>query len=214
MKKNPYNNIKLKFPLSERELKNIDKVWEFINDFRETKITRNKYKKYIIKKLKNKYDIKDFYNLENVVEKLYWNLAQKIKEEINLKPEIFYKETFDLNQTKNKILMRNNKIKESTIDKTYIITKSNKLLYKYRYPNDLDLLVSSIMINRSIYETIMSDEAEIFNLEIEPYSNIVEFDYMYPNLNTIKSFTKTKSERMNNIKNMYYDDKIYQNTKN
>jgi hypothetical protein len=207
MKINPYNNKNLKFPLLKKELKVLDKVWEFINDFRETKITRSKYKKYITEKIINKYDINDFYNLEKIVEKIYWNLVTKIKKDKNLKylkPEIFFKEKYDLNETKNKILMRNNKIKESTVEKTFVVTKSNKLLYKYKYPNDLDLLVSSIMINRSVYETIMSEEAEIFSIEIEPYNNIIEFDYPYPNLNTIKSFTKSKEERMNNIRNMYY----------
>jgi hypothetical protein len=212
MKINPYNNNKLKFPLLKKELKILDKVWEFMNDFRDTKITRSKYKKYIVLKIKNKYNINDFYNFEKIVEKIYWNLVTKIKQEMDdLKPEIFVKEKFDLNKTKNKILMRNNKIKESTIEKTYIITKSNKLLYKYKYPDDLDLLVGSIMINRSVYETIMSEEADIFNMEIEPYNNITEFDYPYPNLNTIKSFTKSKKERINNIHNMYYYDRINQN---
>lgn len=212
MKKNPYNDKILKFPLLKNEIKILDKVWEFMDDFRETKLTRNKYKKYIINKMNKKYSIYDFYKLEKIVEKIYWNLAIKIKNDVQLKPEIFFKKKFDSKEIKNKILMRNNKIKESTVGKTYIITKNNKLFYKYKYPNDLDLFVSSIIINRSIYETIMSEEVEIFNIEIEPYNNIVEFDYMYPNLNTIKSFALSKGDRIKNIKDLYYNN-IDQNKK-
>ncbi len=201
---NPYNNNNLKFPLSIKELKMLDETWKFLTDFRETKLTRKKYKIYMTQKIKNEYNIKEFYILEKNAEKLYWNLVAKIKKDFHLKSEIFLKENLDLNETKNKILMRNNKIKESTVEKTFIFVKNNKLLYKYKYPDDLDLIVSSIMINRSVYETIMSEENDIFSIEIEPYNNIIEFDYLFPNLNTIKSFTQTKKERMNNIYKMFY----------
>jgi hypothetical protein len=50
----------------------------------------------------------------------------------------------------------------------------------------------------------MSESEEIFNIEIEPYNNIVEFDYPYPNLNTIKSFVDTKEQRIEKIREMYY----------
>ena len=201
---NPYNNKKLKFQLSVKEMEKIDKVWDFIDIFRETALTRGKYNRQINDKVSKKYDIKEFYQFERIVEKMYWNLVTKIKKDIFLKPEIFLKKEYNLEEMENKILMRNVKIKESTVKKTYIITDSGKLLYKYRYPDDLDLFVSSIMINRSVYETIMSESEEIFNIEIEPYNNIVEFDYPYPNLNTIKSFVDTKEKRIEKIKNLYY----------
>jgi hypothetical protein len=203
---NSYNNDKLKFPLSIDEIKMVDNAWNFMDIFRETFLTRGKYDRYLEKKIKMMYSIKEFYKLEKIVEKIYWNLVSKIKSEVSLKPEIFLKERgeYNLEDVENKILMRNVKIKESTIKKTYIIKKNGKLLYKYYYPDDLDLFVSSIMINRSVYETIMSESEEIFNIEIEPYSHIVEFDYPYPNLNTIKSFVDIKEKRMEKIKEKYY----------
>jgi hypothetical protein len=204
---NPYNNKNLKYQLSDKEIENLDKVWEFIDDFRETKITRNQYTKYITKKINKKYKIEDFYKYEKITEKIYWNLINKIKSEINIQSEIFNKKNFNTSQIKevqNKILMRNNKMKESTINKAFIITNNNTLLYKYKYPDDLDLLAASIIINRSTYESIMSNASSIYNIEIEPYNNIIEFDYPFPNFNTIKSFTKTKKERINNIYKKYY----------
>lgn len=203
---NPYNNNNLKFSLSDIELKLIDDVWEFINKFRKTMLTRRKYKEFISKKIKKNYTIDQFYNLEKIVEKMYWNLSLKIKKDIDIKSEIFLKRNYNLEKLKDKILKRNVKIKKSTIEKTFITTKNGDLLYKYNYPNDIDLLISSIIINRSIYETIMSEEEYIFNIEIEPYNNIVEFDYAFPNLNTIKFFTTDKNTRLKNISKMYYND--------
>jgi hypothetical protein len=219
MKVNPYNNIKLNFSLDQKEIKLLDKVWEFINDFRETKLTRNKYTKYIIEKIKKKYKINEFYIYENITEKIYWNLVDKIKNDHEIKSEIFFKNINQnipknmiknmikdvIKETKRKILMRNNKIKESTIKKTFITTSKN-ILYKYNYPDDLDLIVASVIINRSLYETIMSENKSIFDIDIiiEPYNNIIEFDFPFPNLNTIKPFTKSKKERIINIYNEYY----------
>jgi hypothetical protein len=207
MNKNPYNNSNLKYPLLESEVKLIDNVWEFINKFRETFLTRGKYRRNIKNKIRQQYSIEEFYRYEKIVEKIYWNLANKIKSEINWDPKIYIKRKFNLNNIENRILKRNVKVKESNVNKTYVITENNELIYKYKYPDDLDILVSSIMINRSIYETIMSDEEDIFNIDIEPYNNIVEFDYLFPNLNTIKSFVNNKSERINKISKMYYKDK-------
>lgn len=209
MNKNPYNNKNLKYLLSKNEINEIDNVWEFLSIFRETFLTRGKYRRNIKMKIVEKYTIDEFYKLEKIAEKIYWNLEDKIKneveKEINFKSKIYVKKKFDLRQMENKIFRRNIKITESNINKSYVITENNEFLYKYKYPDDMDILISSIMVNRSIYETIMSDEESIYNLEIEPYNNIVEFDYLLPNLNTIKSFAYNKNDRIKNISKMYYE---------
>ncbi len=46
---NSYNNKKLKFPLSKKEMEKIDEVWDFIDIFRETALTRGKYNRQINK---------------------------------------------------------------------------------------------------------------------------------------------------------------------
>ena len=64
------------------------------------------------------------------------------------------------------------------------------------------------MENRTIYETIMSNENlsldEINSLISEPYNSIIEFDYPYPNFNTIKPFVYSSKQRLKNIKKLYY----------
>lgn len=206
MKFNPYNNDNLKFPLTNNELKDLDKVWEFMSFFRKSYLTRDKYNREIKKIIKNKYDLEQFYGYEKIVEKIYWNLVNKIRKEINLKPQLYLRKEYDLKKIENKILRRNEKIKESTVKKTYVVTADGNLIYKFNYPDDLDLLVSSIIINRSVYETIMSEEEEIYNIKIYPYNNNIEFDYPFPNLNTIKAFNYSKEKRKKAIKNIYYDN--------
>jgi hypothetical protein len=210
---NPYNNIDLKFSLTNEETKYIDEMWVFIDVFRVSELTRSKYRAKIIKSIISKYNIKTFYFFEYMVEKIYWNLMIKLKIDLDMRPEIFLKKEkkYNAEHIENKILMRNKKIKESTVRKTYIITKNNNLLYKYQYPNHLDLLASSIMQNRSIYESIMSNKLFLFDIEIEPYNNNIEFDYPYPNLNTIKYFQISKKKRLDSIFNLYFCDNAEKN---
>ena len=133
-------------------------------------------------------------------------MLHKLRHDIDFTPKVFIKQEYDLEDTTNKILMRNKNIKESNIRKTYVITKNDNLLYKYKYPDNIDLLLSSIMINRSLYETIMSNQNPITEMDLKPYNNTIEFDYPFPNLNMIKEFTKSNEERLENIKKMYYDE--------
>ena len=51
MKLNPYDNKNLKFPLLEGEIKRIDKVWKFLDNFRISYLTRDKYTREIKKKI-------------------------------------------------------------------------------------------------------------------------------------------------------------------
>jgi hypothetical protein len=205
-----YNN-NLKFPLDDNEIKNIDNVWNFMNKFRITELTRYKYRNKITNKIKNDYLLEEFYEFEIIAEKLYWNLAFKIKEEIDLSNQVYVKKEYDIKNIKNKILMRSQKIKRSNLRKSYVITKNKIFLYKYEYPNDFDLLIASIIQNRSLYETIMANPSLIYSIEINPYNNNIEFDYPYPNLNTIKPFSKSKKKRINNIKNLYYSGESHKN---
>jgi hypothetical protein len=56
-----YNDNKLKFILPPDEIKMLDDIWNFMDEFIETKLTRNAYHKYCIEKIKNKYNVDEFY---------------------------------------------------------------------------------------------------------------------------------------------------------
>ena len=52
MPRNPYHNNQLKYKLDNNEIEILDDAWKFIKDFRITKISRTKYREYIIDKMK------------------------------------------------------------------------------------------------------------------------------------------------------------------
>jgi hypothetical protein len=210
---NPYASRILSYPLTNSELKIITDTWNFLDIFRQTSLTKNEYRKTIIQKIKKKYNLNDFFYYEKIIEKIYWNLFNVIVGKISMDEKINRQELNNDSEKdiKNKILQRSN-IGESNVRKTYVLDrKKQKIFYKYKYPNDLDLLLFSIMINRSLYETIMSNINKItldyLNELIEyPYDMDIEFDYAFPNFNTIKPFTYTDDERLNKIKKMYYSN--------
>lgn len=211
---NPYTNKFLKYKLKNKDIKQIDNVWNFLNIFRITQTTRKKYRDCIIDNIRKNYDIVNFYKYEKILEKMYWNLVYKIKKDNDIKPKIYIKNISNesIHDLRDKIMIKNKYSKESNVRKSFVISRNKNYLYKYNYPNDLDLMASSIMINRSIYETYLSNDISIYDLNIEPYNNIIEFDYPFPNLNTIKNFSfDNKKERLNNIQKMYFDDDSYKN---
>lgn len=73
-----YKDNYLKFPLSDEEYNNIDKVWNFIEEITVPYISFSDYRNYIIKTIRKKYDIEQFYFLENIANKLLWNLRWKL----------------------------------------------------------------------------------------------------------------------------------------
>ena len=176
---NPYTNKNNNHILTKKEIKLLDKAWNLINDFRKTEISRNKYRKTIIEKIKNKYTPDELYTLEIIIEKMYWNLHNKIQKNFDMEQYVEKKTIIDdsnLGRIKNKILTKNKRAKESNVRKSYVYDENSEIvLYKYNYPDDLDLIISAIMINRSIYETIMGNKLNINNLIIEPYNNNIEF---------------------------------------
>jgi hypothetical protein len=213
----PYDDNKLKYPLIYQELLLIGKVWEFMESLRLTTLTRSEYRKKIITRIKQKYTVDDFFVYETIVEKMYWNLHNVIFPHIS-HSKIFKRIIDDYSpvKIKDKLLSRNvsddSNVGESTVRKTYVLDKKlSEIIYKYKYPDDLDLILFSIMINRSLYETIMTNSDDISlnyldELITEPYDNFIEFDYGYPNFNTIKPFTYSIKDRYNNINNMYYSN--------
>jgi hypothetical protein len=207
-----YNNKNLIFTFENHELNLIDDVWDFISVFRTAKLTRVAYRHDIIKIIQQKYTVNNFLLLELLLEKLYWNLFRIIENKLKFEMTM-YKKSIDKEEIimhKNKILKKSN-IKESSVRKAYIYNdKKHIIYYKYNYPNDIDLLLASIMINRSLYETIIINNDKISldylnNFGIEPYFNIVEFDYPFPNFNTLAPFVYSKEQRIININKMYYD---------
>ena len=199
------------YELNDKEKELLDSTWNFIDNFRISAISKNEYRKNIINILKNKYSIEEFNKYETITEKLYWNMFDILTKKLdmsNFNEKVYLSRDSNI---KEKLLSRTS-LGETTVKKAFV-----KNLYKYDYPNDIDIIMYSTMINRSVYDTIILNKDSItldyLNDLIEPYTNPVEFDYGFPNLNTIKPFVFSEKERYDNIKKYYYDDNAYNNWK-
>jgi len=104
----------------------------------------------------------------------------------------------------NEIMQSSSLIPESSINKV-IVVKHNNLYYKSMYPNDMDVIIASIMSNRSSYETILLGHKYLTIDDIHHImGNYVSIDYVFPNFNTIVPFVYDKQKRLEKIVNMYF----------
>ena len=201
---NPYNNNNTFHPLLKEELLQLDNVWNFIYEFNIPTLRKRKYREKITKKIQKLYLPQEFLMFENIVEKIYWNLFNVISAKLQISnlARICHNKKHNHKIT----LMTDTLIDKSSIRKSYI-NESNNNIYKSNYPNDIDLLIFSIMLNRSTYETIMSHDLSLYDINSlvpNPNNSTIEFDYPFPNLNTILPFSHSTSEKIKNIYKMYY----------
>ena len=210
---NPYNNNHNKYDFTIEELKSIDFAWELINMFNITFLTKMELREKMITYINKKYNVEEFDRLEIIIEKMFWNLifiVNKILENNFIEQTIKQKDnSYDLTKQIRRIYKKNKLLCESYINKI-IVFKDDKLYYKYNYPNNFDIIISSIMSDRIIYETIYNniDKLDInFIQSIISNINIKEnFDYLFPNINTIIPFSyKNRIER---IKKYYFNNKF------
>ena len=168
MDKNIYMNNKLKYPLTQNEYDNLDKVWYLISIFDIPFVFITDYRNYLVKTIRKKYTIDEFYELEMIIEKLFWNLRwvmfplfdnPKISKEeyhkiINdnqaeipssllLCSKLGYQNDEDLN-TKIKNINAGDTYYRSFINKLIIIDKVNKIIYHKKMEGSSDIFGKNI----------------------------------------------------------------------
>ena len=209
--KNPYNNNYNKFNFTMEELKFIDKSWELIESFNTSYLTKMELREKTIKLVNKNYSIIEFDKLEIIIEKMFWNmifLLNKILENNFIEQNIKQKDSsYGINKQIKRIYLKNKILSESYVNKI-IINKDNLIYYKYIYPNNFDIIISSIMTDRIIYETIYNN---IDKLDINFIQNIISninikenFDYLFPNINTMIPFCY--NNRIERIKKYYFNN--------
>ena len=156
--------------------------------------------------------------LEQIAEKIFWNLKSKFKNEEEY-------ETFDLGDYEQ----INEKLKQDNYYKTFInkilnINKKEKKVYYKKMEgssyifnyNGINKQLSAIFFNRQAYEDYMKRG-------IIPTENSIyyQLDYCFPNLNLCRPFIYKDEVRRKRIKLMYYDDnsesnwsKLFENIEN
>jgi hypothetical protein len=209
--KNPYNNNYNKFDFTIEELKFIDESWKLIESFNTSYLTKMELREKTIKLVNKNYSIIEFDKLEIIIEKMFWNmifLLNKILENNFIEQNIKQKDSsYGINKQIKKVYLKNKILSESYVNKI-IINKDNLIYYKYIYPNNFDIIISSIMTDRIIYETVYNniDKLDInFIQTIISNINIKEnFDYLFPNINTMIPFCY--NNRIERIKKYYFNN--------
>jgi len=172
--------------LKKNEVKLIDDVWNFICLLKNKKLNNL---------VKLNYDVKTFYKLEIILEKLYWKLKIILHNYFN--ENNYYHEKKIKQNEKDKILRLNKMNKNLFREKNIIYYKDNERI-------DIDYLIDVIMNNRSIYETIILDPNKIDEIKFNKSYGNFNIIQTFPNINNIKPFIESKYQRLERIKLMYY----------
>lgn len=69
-----YKSKILKYPLDKGEELLLNEVWRFINNFKLQSVFKARYRDKIIKRIRKKYTLHEFYLYESIANKLFWNL--------------------------------------------------------------------------------------------------------------------------------------------
>ena len=69
-----YKNKYFRYKLDDKEIKMIDEVWDFMEIFMKKFVFISDYRNYIINKVRKRYTPEQFYILETVANKLFWNI--------------------------------------------------------------------------------------------------------------------------------------------
>ena len=194
MGENIYTNINLKYPINTEEHKNINKVWELINIYNKPFVSITDKRNYLIKNIKKKYTIEEFYYLESIIEKLFWNLrwiifplfinkelsknkydliiSKKCKElpnELLLCEKIKFSDRYDLDKKIKEINLNNDTYYRSFINKIIIVDNENNIIYSKQMEG------SSIILSKNLFNlytmTILLDKDLYEKVMSDPFNS-------------------------------------------
>lgn len=215
-----YQGNSLKYPLTESEYEKIDDVWDFIQNFKKFPLSLHKYRSSLIETIKNKYSNNEFYILEFITEKLFWNLRECTYKMFLTENQKDINDLLELKEgsyTDSLNNMYNDNSYRSFINKLILIDDiDNKYFYKkiegsaeIFNQNKFNIYTSTTLFNRNLYELIMMNPKKIKKIFIPKY--YYEYDYPFPNLNFGRAFCQTHNFRKERINRMYYDHNAEEN---
>ncbi len=208
------------YKLLKKELNILDEFWKFIEIFNYDNYKLNwisgayKYRRALIKKIRETYSAEDFYKYEVILNKLLWNLLIKVKFDIN-----------DL-RIQSHLYIDIDKSNHSFSHKQYLHDEINDKKYNFIfYPKlvDYDIVnkIFYIMSNRKLYYNVINGKKSIKSIEPivyvnhEPYkSYYYPQDYVFPNINLIFYNQNKKETWINRINKLYFTNKDNKNIDN
>lgn len=206
----------LEYPLDKSEYKVLDQAWEFLSVFKKPYIHVTDYRNYLVKKIKKKYTLDEFYMYETILNKLFWNLRDKLEKNHKSCKSLEYNDVVDLDKKLKQVVEYLGTYYRSFINKLIIVDKNNKKIYYKKMEgssvildhDNFNLLALTILFDRQLYEDIMShpiDYEKLKNMSLPKY--YYQLDYGFPNLNCCRYSIGTKEDRVDRIQKFYYSGK-------
>jgi hypothetical protein len=203
------------YKLTKEEKNKLPDFWKFIDiflikyDIHGEKFLNGvyTYRLELIDKVRNLYKPEEFYFYETILNKLLWNLFEKLDFTIKY---FINKENSKVETIESYIYL--NPSPRSYSHKLFLENmKSNKKYFLNQYTNIIDdnpLLrkIFTVMTNEKLYNKVIKDPSyikKIKNAEIYYYP----YDYVFPNINFIFYNENPKSVWIKNIKKLYYFNK-------
>lgn len=219
--------MNLKYKLNNEEIELLDDVWEFIEILSTNFLYLSDTRNNIIKQIRIIYSPDEFFKLESIANKLLWNLryvmhyiwtGQKdntLPYHLTLCKTKLYSDNSERDKKLKKIKLKYaGHYYRSFINKIIIVDKNNKKIY-YKpmegssnifQKNYFNLMTSSIMKDRHLYNIVMNNPKIIFKLNIPISQYYYQFDYLFPNLNFCDYDIGSYDDKMDRIKKLYYYD--------
>lgn len=204
-----YTDPSLKHPLNDDEYKVINEAWN-LNKFLDKNIglviNVESYRKDLIKTISKRYTRDQFYVLEEIINKLFWNLRDR------LEPIFFENGNTSsgcqvLNFNENNLEKLASQYRSNINKRVIVDRKISKIIHIKDPDNFFNNFTSMIMTDRSTYEDMISNPRRMPYFRVDRY--YFKYDYGFPNINYCKYWFGTLEQRLDRIKKMYYHGNDY-----
>lgn len=172
-----------KYSLTENEIKKLDKVWEMIDIFKKPYLHVTEHRKYLVKQIRKKYSIEEFYEYESIINKLFWNLRWALFplfDNNKMSREEYY--NFIKNNYGNVDQIPKNLAQCESVKYTDLNDLDSKLknIYEYvdvYYRSFINKLIIIDNLNKMIYYKKMDGSSDIFSKNFyNVYCMMILFD--------------------------------------
>lgn len=230
-----YIDSNLKYALTDQEYKAIDEVWDFITIFNHPFIYVTDLRNYLIDTISNKYTVQEFMWFETIAEKMFWNLRWKLfplfaSNDVNDVNDINNVNTIPMDLLQYKIIpfsddddmkykidciKKMETFYRSFINKVIMVDYENNIIYNKRQEgsadifsnanNSFNLYTLTILLDRQLYEKVIMNPNDFWNMHIPTSEYYYQYDYGFPNLNCCAINIGNNDFRMKRINNMYFN---------
>lgn len=153
------------------------------------------YRIHIIDKIRKKYTPEEFYQYEKIINSMYWNLRNVLKEYV------------DDNVTSYSVTDEPNETNRSTVNSYVHFNQTDNKWYELKKLSDLDEKSMSIMMDRKLYDLYMDDPKMIKDF-VNPLIFYYYKNYPFPNANPMFYNNNQESYWLKKINKMYYFDSL------